>query len=498
MIKLSGPATSKIDRGSELYRKLSAANVKLAKKDPTLWGPAAQAEAAVRLNWVDLPESSRALLPALDALAAKFKGKELILCGMGGSSLAPEVIAGTFLKKAFIFDLTDPNYVAHALKRDLSKSVIVISSKSGSTIETSSQRAVMQTALLSQGLDPKSHLIFVTDPLSPLDKEVRAGGYLVINADPNVGGRFSALSAFGLVPAALLDVDPSLLLDSAATQKLELQKSENVAIDLAYLMITQSDQFIAFVDSKEIPGLSDWIEQLVAESTGKDQKGRIPVVIAEANETIGSDQMRITFAPGGDLVVSGDLGEHFITWEWTTALLGVALEVDPFNQPNVTEAKNATSNLLVEWNNKLPTLQALSTTQTSESVLRQLVTNCDGYIAILAYLDRKEDIALVELRKLLAEKSGKPVTFGWGPRFQHSTGQFHKAGPPNGSFLIITADAKEDFAIAGKDFTFQTLVMAQALGEFRALEARAYPVARIHLTERSSGISEILKAARNI
>lgn len=496
MINLSGPLVEKIDRNSEIYKKLSTANARLATKDATLWGEAAKAEAAIRLNWVDLPESSRDLLPALDALVAKFKGRNVALCGMGGSSLAPEVIAGTYKKQAFIFDLTDPNYAAHVLKSDLSNTVVVVSSKSGSTIETASQRAAIESALISQGLDPKAHLIFVTDPGSPLDKEVRAGGYTVVNADPNVGGRFSALTAFGLVPAALMGVDPSLLLDCAADQKQALLHEQNVAIDLAYLLFTQSEQFVAFADSPEIPGLSDWIEQLIAESTGKDQKGRLPVVIANSKETIGSKQMLVTFADGGDIVVKGELGEHFIAWEWATALLGVALEIDPFNQPNVTEAKNATSELLAEWNNKLP---ALSDTESPEKVLKELLANSKGYIAILAYLDRKDDVAISELRKILAEKSGLPVTFGWGPRFQHSTGQFHKAGQPNGSFLIITADAKEDFPISGKEFTFQTLVMAQALGEFRALGARKYPVARLHLTDRASraiGISEILTAAK--
>ena len=495
MIKLSGPLTSNIDRSSDLYKKLNEANARLAKKDATLWGPDAQAEAAIRLNWVDLPSTSRDLLPALDALAAKFRGREVVLCGMGGSSLAPEVIAATYKKSAFIFDLTDPNYAAHVLKRDLSNSVVVVSSKSGSTIETASQRAAIESALTAQGLDPKAHLVFVTDPGSPLDKEVRAGGYTVVNADPNVGGRFSALTAFGLVPTALIGVDPSVLLDSAADQHAELLKNDNVAVDLAYLMATQSDQFVAFADSATIPGLSDWIEQLIAESTGKNQKGRVPVVIGSAKEAIASKQMLVTFEDGGDLVVSGDLGEHFITWEWATALLGVALEVDPFNQPNVTEAKNATSELLAEWNNKLPALPA---TESADVVLKELLSKVDGYIAILAYLDRKEDIALIELRKILAEKSGKPVTFGWGPRFQHSTGQFHKAGQPNGSFLIITADSKNDYAIAGKEFTFQTLVMAQALGEYRALGARKYPVGRIHLTDRASGIAEVLAAAKNL
>ena len=232
MIQLSGPLASQIDRGSELYQKLSGANSRLAKRDHTLWGKGAEAEAAIRLNWVDLPETSRELLPILDALNAKFRGREVILCGMGGSSLAPEVIAGTYKKQAFVFDLTDPNYAAHALKRDLSNSVIVVSSKSGSTIETASQRAAIESALVEQKLDPKSHLIFVTDPDSPLDKEVRQGGYTVINADPNVGGRFSALTAFGLVTASLMGVDPSILLDSAGAQRAELNNSEKSIIGL--------------------------------------------------------------------------------------------------------------------------------------------------------------------------------------------------------------------------------------------------------------------------
>ena len=503
MIKLSGALTEKIERGSELYKRLSSANARLAEKDATLWGSAAEAEASIRLNWVDLPESSRELLTELDALAAKFRGRNVILCGMGGSSLAPEVIAGTFKKDLFVFDLTDPNYAAHALEQDLKNSVVVVSSKSGSTIETAAQRAAMEGALIAQGLDPKSHLVFVTDPGSPLDKEVQANGYTVINADPNVGGRFSALSAFGLVPAALIGVDPSLLLDSAAAQKASLLQPENVAIDLAYLLCTQSEQFVAFADTKALPGLSDWIEQLVAESTGKDQIGRLPVVLSNIEEEIGSSQIRISFESGGDLVVDGELGDHFITWEWCTALMGVALGIDPFNQPNVTEAKNATAELLAQWNNKLPALtmgnHEVKVEFEGASIadeLRQLIAKSQGYIAILAYLDRRDDIALIELRKILAEKSGKPVAFGWGPRFQHSTGQFHKAGQPNGGFLIITGDSKKDYQIPGREFSFQTLVMAQALGEFRALSARKYPVTRLHLNDRAIGISEILKAAK--
>jgi len=507
-MKLSGPLTAKIDRKSELYLKLSAANSRLARKDPTLWGDAAKAEASIRLNWVDLPETSRSLLPTLDALSAKFRGREVILCGMGGSSLAPEVIAGSYKKDLFVFDLTDPNYAAHALSRDLSNSVVVVSSKSGSTIETASQRLAMEKALLTQGLNPKAHLVIVTDPDSPLDKEARAGGYTVLNADPNVGGRFSALTAFGLLPAALIGVDPSLLLDSAASLRAQFEAPENLAIDLAYLAFTQSEQFIAFVDSPELPGLSDWIEQLIAESTGKDQKGRLPVVISNIDQAIGSDQIKVTFSPGGDLVLEGELGEHFLLWEWATALLGVALEIDPFNQPNVTEAKNATSTLLTQWNYKLPDLSfgnvdgALEvTSQNLESELKNFLANNSSYIAILAYLDRKADLKLLQLREILAEKTGKPVTFGWGPRFQHSTGQFHKAGQPNGAFLIITGGVHRDYEIGtlnDHELTFQTLVMAQALGEAKALSERKYPISRVHLHDRVAGIEQLLNAAKKI
>lgn len=213
MIKISGHAIKNIDRSDARYAALTQVHARLAKKDSTIWGPAAQAEASVRLNWIDLPESSRDLLPALDALYAKHRDKSnVVLCGMGGSSLGPEVIAQSFKKKLFILDSTDPDYVAHALKSDLAKTVVVVSSKSGSTIETASQRALFEDAFTQAGLAPHNHMVIVTDPDSPLDKQSRAAGFTVINADPNVGGRFSVLSAFGLVPSALIGVDVSVLL----------------------------------------------------------------------------------------------------------------------------------------------------------------------------------------------------------------------------------------------------------------------------------------------
>ena len=509
MISIKGKALSKIDRSSAHYKALQAFHERLKRKDSTIWGPEAQAEAAIRMNWIDLPESSRELLPQFDALAAKHRDKSsVILCGMGGSSLGPEVIAQTFSKKLFVLDSTDPNYVAHALNTDLSKTVVVVSSKSGSTIETASQRALFEGAFKDAGLNPIDHMVFVTDPGSPLDKQVREGGYSVVNADPHVGGRFSVLSPFGLLPAALIGVDVSVLLDNASDTKAAFFTDSQIMCDIAYLLTYVADQYVAYTDQGSgMPGLSDWIEQLVAESTGKNQVGRLPVVADSSQHGLEGNAFTIAFSGAADLVVEGDLASQFIVWEWVTALVGAALAIDPFNQPNVTEAKEQTSALLNEWKGLLPAfsgdategaLEIFGAGSNATESLSQLISNipADGYIAIMAYLDRKDDAAITELRNILASKSGRPVTFGWGPRFLHSTGQFHKGGQQNGVFLQITGDVKKDIAIPGQIYGFKTLVAAQALGDGKALASRKYPLLRFNLTNRAMGISELLKAAR--
>ena len=509
MISIKGTALSKIDRSSAHYKALQAFHERLKLKDSSIWGPEAQAEAAIRMNWIDLPESSRELLPQFDALAAKHRDKSsVILCGMGGSSLGPEVIAQTFSKKLFVLDSTDPNYVAHALNTDLSKTVVVVSSKSGSTIETASQRALFEGAFKDAGLNPIDHMVFVTDPGSPLDKQVREGGYSVVNADPHVGGRFSVLSPFGLLPAALIGVDVSVLLDNASDTKAAFFADSQIMCDIAYLLTYVADQYVAYTDQGSgMPGLSDWIEQLVAESTGKNQVGRLPVVADSSQHGLEGNAFTIAFSGAADLLVEGDLASQFIVWEWVTALVGAALAIDPFNQPNVTEAKEQTSALLNEWKGLLPTfsgdategaLEIFGVGSNATESLSQLISNipADGYIAIMAYLDRKDDAAITELRNILASKSGRPVTFGWGPRFLHSTGQFHKGGQQNGVFLQITGDVKKDIAIPGQIYGFKTLVAAQALGDGKALASRKYPLLRFNLTNRAMGISELLKAAK--
>jgi glucose-6-phosphate isomerase len=505
MLKISSHKVATIDRNSDLYKKIAAVNPRLAAKDSNIWGVAAQPEASVRLNWIDAPESSRELLPQLDALSAKFRNHtRVVLCGMGGSSLAPEVIAATYRKELFVLDSTDPVYIHHALAGDLTKTVVVVGSKSGSTIETASQRALFIEAFRALNLNPVDHMVIVTDPASPLDKSARADGYTVINADPNVGGRFSALTAFGLVPAALIGVDPSVLLDAAADAKSQIIESA-IAIDIAYLL-SAAGQYLTYCDSDAAPGLSDWIEQLVAESTGKNEVGRLPVVIESPSAAGAGEVFSVAFNGEADLVIAGDLGEQFFLWEWVTALVGAALEIDPFNQPNVTEAKEATSALLAEWNGVLPDFTADAIDGAVEifgaganltEALRNFIQSIPaaGYVAVMAYLDRSGDSELAKLREIIARKSQRPVTFGWGPRFLHSTGQFHKGGQQNGAFLQITGITNGDVVIPGQTYGFKTLIMAQALGDLRALAKRKYPLLRLHLSDRIAGISQLLKAA---
>ena len=505
MLKISGEKVGTIDRSSALYKKIEAVNPRLAGKDCTIWGAAAEAEASVRLNWIDAPESSRDLLPQLDAISAKFRNHtRVVLCGMGGSSLAPEVIAATYRKELFVLDSTDPVYIHHALTGDLRETVVVVGSKSGSTIETASQRALFAEAFRTLNLNPVDHMVIVTDPDSPLDKSARADGYTVVNADPNVGGRFSALTAFGLVPAALIGIDASVLLDAASDAKAQIISS-GIAIDIAYL-ISSAGQYLTYCDSAAIPGLSDWIEQLVAESTGKNEVGRLPVVIESSTAAAGGDAFSIAFSGDADLVITGELGEQFFLWEWVTALVGAALEIDPFNQPNVTEAKEATSALLNEWNGVLPEFTADAVDGAVEifgagsdltTALRDFINEipAGGYVAVMAYLDRSGDSDLAKLREIIARRSNRPVTFGWGPRFLHSTGQFHKGGQQNGAFLQITGVTNGDVVIPGQSYGFKTLIMAQALGDLRALAKRKYPLLRLHLSDRSAGIAQLLKAA---
>ena len=346
---------------------------------------------------------------------------------------------------------------------------------------------------------PTDHIVIITDPNTSLDEIARGEGYRVITANPDVGGRFSALSAFGLVPAALIGVDISVLLDDAQEALLTFNQDNSPASVIAALLFSGTEQIVNFCDTKSpTPGLSDWIEQLIAESTGKNQVGRLPVVIESAES---SNNLTIGFADGDfDLIVQGTLGEHFILWEWVTALLCYLLKVDPFNQPNVTEAKDRTSKILTQiTDNKFeiekPVFEdneiAVYSNRDVKNISEFLHLSND-YFAIMAYLTRGTDDEITKLRSKVSKKTGKPTTFGWGPRFLHSTGQFHKGGQPNGAFIQITADSIVDVDISNQPYTFSQLIMAQALGDAKALAERDLPLIRLHLKNRSAGITKLL------
>ena len=498
-MKLSGPILKNID--SKILLSLQEIAPRVAKKDINIWGN--KSEAANRLNWVDLPTKSRDLLPELDALSAWARSNgltQVVLCGMGGSSLAPEVIAASYKKQLTTLDSTDPIQILDSLPNEIKKAVVVIGSKSGTTIETLSQFEFYQRRFKEADLNPIQHIVIITDPGTPLDISARNLGYKVVNADPNVGGRFSALSAFGLVPAALIGVDISLLLDDAEKLSSSISVKESPAIAIAACLYSLTDQIINFCDEGSVtPGLSNWIEQLIAESTGKDLTGRLPVVIEDIENAISG--ISIGFSPGEyDLVIEATLGEQFILWEWVTALLCYLLKVDPFNQPNVTEAKDRTSAILLSLKSKgfdtpTPTYEdsdyLIYSNQKINNIPDFLKCNVT-YFAILAYLARGSDDEIYKTRKLIAAKSKTATTFGWGPRYLHSTGQFHKGGQQNGAFIVITGDSGSDIEIPNKDYTFSQLIMAQALADVESISERNLPVIRIHLKNRKKAIAKLI------
>jgi glucose-6-phosphate isomerase len=367
--------------------------------------------------------------------------------------------------------------------------------------------AAANEQLIKQGLDPKNHFVVITDPGSPLDIQARETSLRVVNADPNVGGRFSALSAYGLTPAALIGIDISILLDDAYEASLSFAKPGSVVTQVAAALADKFFSFTGFLDTgSNVAGLSEWIEQLIAESTGKDGKGVLPITLRRKSSL---NYPVISFDGSGSNSVEASLGEHFIFWQWVTALLGYLLGVDPFNQPNVTEAKEKTSALLSRWSKgreeispvfESENIAIYSSLQENsvEHYLGKALANSRGYLAIMAYLHRGADDQIKDLAPLLESKSKFPTTFGWGPRFLHSTGQFHKGGPSTGSFIQITTEHENAWPIAGRDFGFETLIMAQALGDMEALSSRDFSVIRFHLKNRKQGIAELLSAAGKI
>lgn len=512
---------------------------RLSASDPTLWGPDAEPEATIRLGWVDLPSSSRALLPQLADLRARVKADGLdhvVLAGMGGSSLAPEVVTATYGKPLTVVDTTDADQVRRALHDRIDRTVVVVSSKSGGTIETDSHRRAFEQAFQDAGLTPEqiaARIVVVTDPGSPLEKASREAGYTVVLADPSVGGRYSALTAFGLVPSALAGVDVAKLLEEAAALSPALAGNEDnpgllLGAVLGAAAVAGRDKLVLADVGSGIHGFGDWAEQLIAESTGKQGRGILPVVVEDTDAPgfadAGSDAVRAAVVGGThgcdvcDITVSGPLGAQFLLWEYATAVAGRVIGIDPFDQPNVQESKDNTGRLLttLEDEGSLPEEEPafvdgamavygsrtlLGDAATVEAALTKLLAAVPehGYLAVMAYLDRFGDTTAPELRPLLAKAlGGKQVTFGWAPRFLHSTGQFHKGGPQVGAFLQITSAVTADLPVPGRPYSFAQLQRAQALGDLGALVSRDRPVLRLHLLEAADGLAELLSDVRDL
>ncbi len=495
--------------------------------DATLWGAAAEPEASVRLGWTALHRTSRPLLGQVAAIREELREdgvEHVVLCGMGGSSLAPEVICAAAGVELTVLDSSHPDQVRAALADRLESTVVVVSSKSGSTVETDSQRRAYVAAFESAGIDPTRRVVIVTDPGSPLDEQSRADGYRVVNADPNIGGRYSALTAFGLVPTGIAGVDIETLLDDAdAVADLLAEDDEgNPALRLGAAMAGTEplrDKLVLVDEGSGLPGFADWAEQLIAESTGKDGVGILPVVVADSSAPeVALPPHDVTLARlvdgedddspapastgagahgGSDVRVAGSLGAQMLLWEAATAVAGRLLGINPFDQPDVESAKKAARSMLegapdttepdaVDGAVEIRALGGdwLGGASTVAAALDALLGRLDpdtGYVAVMAYLDRLAHADLADVRRTLAIRTKRPVTFGWGPRFLHSTGQLHKGGPSTGIYLQITGSPDEDLPVAGREFGFGDLISAQAAGDARVLAEHERPVLRLHV-----------------
>jgi hypothetical protein len=428
-----------------------------------------------RLGWIDLPERSLAQFAQLVAFAEAARADGLthtLVCGMGGSSLAPRVLAATFARSHLeVLDSTDPAAILAAARwHNPRETLYLIASKSGTTVETmAAYRYFAARARPDQ-------FVAITDPGTPLETLARTAGFRAVFEHPaDIGGRYAALTVVGMLPAALLGIDGSTLLER--TRVLDVAAAKALGVRLAEAAAAGRDKLVLGLPSP-IASLAAWIEQLVAESTGKAGRGVIPVVGSPG--TAGPDVEHIDEFSSDPL----DLGAEILRWEYTTWALCERLGVNAFDQPDV-EAAKAFARAELErgggggggQRSKPEQLRTLS-----PEALRNAARPRD-YLAILAYLPPTREIAgrLETVRAAWGQSLGSVTTLGFGPSYLHSTGQLHKGGPNTGLFLVITADDAVDVEIPGMGRTFGQLKRAQAMGDIKALLAKGRRVAHVHL-----------------
>ena len=491
-----------------------------------------------RLGWLDVVAAMQRDLPRLQAVAESMQGNtftDVVLLGMGGSSLAPEVLrsviaTGPGYPRFQVLDSIDPDAVRPALAQ-APTTLFVLASKSGSTIEMNTLAAEAERRLRDAGVEPGSHCIAITDEDTPLHRRAIEQRFRDLFINPaDIGGRFSALSFFGLVPAALMGIDPAPLLARAQAMA-ELcrdpdpQRNPGLALGAAMAAAAAGgrDKLTLIVPDR-LSRFTLWIEQLVAESTGKQGKGILPVAGEPPRLQHGADRLvvSIEFGDRGDIVPGQDvptvtlhlpdmasLGAEFFRWEVATAAAGFLLDVNPFDEPNVQQAKDATRALLDGYRatERLP----LPEPDASINGARVFVTGAaraiangrmpppmtellrpGDYMALLAYLPDRDPCAaaLERLRSAVTDASGCAATLGYGPRYLHSTGQLHKGGPDRGVFLIVTATPTEDLPVPGEPYSFGVLEMAQAAGDFQSLDKAGRRAVHIHLPARDPELLE--------
>lgn len=424
------------------------------------------------LGWMTAPEQSLAEWDAHTRLAAAARAGGLdqtLVCGMGGSSLVADVLAETFKKSTLhVLDSTNPDAVRGVERaHDLSRTLFLVASKSGNTVETLAFcHYFLERARPDQ-------FVAITESDTPLDVLARQRGFrAVLPHPPDVGGRYSALTAIGMLPAALAGIDGRIVLER--TRRVDIAAARALGVAIADRAMAGRNKLIV-APPREVAWLAHWLEQLIAESSGKDDRGVIPIV----NDPIGAalpDMQSV-----GPEAISGDpldLGVEFLRWEYATQSLCERLGVNAFDQPDVEEAKRLARAELTggsQQNAPQPTLSA-------EALRRECKPG--DYLSILAYLPPTTQVIehLQTVRAAWGRSLRCATTLGFGPRYLHSTGQLHKGGPNNGLFLVITADTREDLSIPEMGWTFGELHRAQARGDMRALLARGRRVAHVHLS----------------
>ena len=537
----ANPMAEGIIREGEIKLEGLDFNTKFWAKDPTLWKHDKEhMEFIVKfLGWQKVYDWTLERIDEVLAFANDVKQnfKHCVIMGMGGSSLAPEVFRTVFGKQdgwpeLIVLDTTNPDWIGAARARiNPAQTLFIFASKSGGTVEPSSQFAYFWDEVKKAGVkEPGQNFAAITDPGTGLVALAKKHNFRKVFLNPaDIGGRFSALSMFGIVPAAIMGVDVKRLLtvakEEAATFGPDAPVKDNAAVKLGAFMgacnVNHNQDKLTLLTPKDFATFGLWAEQLVAESTGKEGKGIVPV----AGETLtpnfdyredrlfvhlstGSEDDKRVSAIAKDLAERGypiltifmkdiyQLGAMFLLWEIATAAAGAILGIDPFDQPNVQEAKTLTKNILAKLEaGDIPaevSAPILVSADIADEVkldtlsqdLYSLLESND-YVAILPYVYPSEDVekALLALRDKIMARTKRAVLFGFGPRYLHSTGQLHKGGGNNGVFLILSADPAKDIKIPGQHYTFGQLCNAQALGDFQALQAKGRRVIKLHLTQ---------------